>query len=109
MNSMEQSTNLFELQIDQPSINYLSEAARWGRLLSILGFIVCGLFVIGGFFVGSLFATMMSGVSETGMSSFISAFFSIFIIVTALILFFPSFYLFRFSSKMRRAINSNDQ
>jgi hypothetical protein len=106
---MEQPTNLFELQIDQPSINYLSETARWSRFLAILGIIVCGLFVIGGFFLGSLLATMMSGVGETGMSSAISIFFSCSIIFTALILFLPSFYLLKFSSKMRKAINNNDQ
>ncbi len=40
---MEQPTNLFELQLDQPSINYLNEAARWGRFLAIIGFIYIGL------------------------------------------------------------------
>ena len=30
------NANLFELQIDQPSINYLTEAARWAKFLSIL-------------------------------------------------------------------------
>ena len=49
---MEQSSNLFELQLDQPSINYLSEAARWSRFLSIIGFIYCGLMVIFGLFFG---------------------------------------------------------
>ncbi len=45
---MEQSANanLFDLQLDQQSINYLTEAARWARFLSILGFIYCGFIVI---------------------------------------------------------------
>ena len=33
-NAMEQSSNLFDLQIDQSSINYLSETARWSRFLA---------------------------------------------------------------------------
>jgi hypothetical protein len=107
--SMEQSSNLFELQIDQPSINYLSETARWGRFLSIIGFIGCGLMVITGLFFGNLITSMMSGLGDSGMTSAWSVFFSSFIVITSLIMFFPSLYLFNFSSKMRKAINNNDQ
>ncbi|HLA58377.1 MAG TPA: DUF5362 family protein [Puia sp.] len=106
---MEQSTNLFELQIDQPSINYLSETARWGRFLAIIGFIGCGLMVIVGLFFTSLITSMMSGLGDSGMSSALNVFFSFFIIVSSLIMFFPSLYLFNFSSKMRKALNNNDQ
>src|SRR5258705_6908140 len=100
INSMEQSSDLFELQIDHPSINYLSEAARWSRFLAIIGFIYCGLMVIVGLFFGSLMGRMMPAVGDAGMSSIGSGFFSVFIILMSLIMFFPSLYLFNFSSKM---------
>jgi heme/copper-type cytochrome/quinol oxidase subunit 2 len=106
---MEQSSNLFELQLDQPSINYLSEAARWSRFLAIIGFIYCGLMVIVGLFFGSLMGRMMPAVGDAGMSSIGSGFVSVFIILMSLIMFFPSLYLFNFSSKMRKALNNNDQ
>jgi hypothetical protein len=109
INSMEQSSNLFDLQIDQPSINYLSETARWSRFLAIIGFISCGLMVIVGLFFGSLITRMMPGMGDTGMTAAAGVFFSFFIIFTSLIMFFPSFYLFNFSSKMRKAFNNNDQ
>ena len=32
-------SNLFELQVDQPSMSYLKDAARWARFLAIIGFI----------------------------------------------------------------------
>ena len=106
---MEQSSNLFELQLDQPSINYLSEAARWSRFLAIIGFIYCGLMVIVGLFFGSLMGRMMPAVGDAGMSSIGSGFVSVLIILMSLIMFFPSLYLFNFSSKMRKALNNNDQ
>jgi ABC-type dipeptide/oligopeptide/nickel transport system permease component len=109
MNSMEQSSDLFELQIDQPSINYLSETARWSRFLAIIGFIGCGLMVIVGLFFGSEIARNMPGMGDSGMTAAVGVFFSFFVIFTSLIMFFPSLYLFNFSSKMRKALNNNDQ
>ncbi|HEY2649275.1 MAG TPA: DUF5362 family protein [Puia sp.] len=106
---MEQSSNLFELQLDQPSINYLSEAARWSRFLSIIGFIGCAFMVLVGLFFGSQIARIMPGMGDTGMPAVMGVIFSFFIIFTSLIMFFPSLYLFNFSSKMRKALNNNDQ
>ena len=109
---MEQQGNLFDLHLDQQSVNYLSETARWGRLLSIVGFIYCGFMAICGLFFGSLMTRMMmSGVggSEAVMSGVGTAFLSFVIIFMALILFFPAYYLFNFSSKVRRALRNNDQ
>jgi hypothetical protein len=105
---MEQQENLFDLHLDQQSVNYLGETARWSKLLSIIGFIYCGLMVIVGLFFGSLVSSMMmpgmGGADKVG-----GVFLSTFIIIMALILFFPAYYLFNFSSKMRRALRNNDQ
>ena len=110
--SMEQPSNLFELQLDQSSLNYLNESARWARFLGIIGFIFTGLMVIVGLFFGGAMASMMSGMSG-GESAPISNVFSFFMsfayIVGALLTFFPSLYLFLFSSKMRKAFHNNDQ
>jgi len=106
---MEPPSNLFDLQIDQPSINYLSETARWSRFLAIIGFIGCGFMVIIGLFFGSQMVRLMPGLGDVGMTTAMSVFISFFIIFTSLIMFFPSLYLFNFSSKMRKALNNNDQ
>ena len=44
MESNEQ--HLFDLKIDRPVATNLSEAAKWGKFLGIMGFIFCGLMVI---------------------------------------------------------------
>jgi hypothetical protein len=108
---MEQPTNLFELQLDQPSLNYLNESARWARFLSIIGFVFCGLMVIVGIFFGGAMAAMMSGMGGEAapVTGFLSFFVSFAYIAGALLIFFPSLYLFLFSSKMRKAFHNNDQ
>ena len=105
---MEQS-GLFELQLDQPSINYLNEAARWSRFLAIIGFIYCGLMVVFGLFFGTFMARMMPVMGESGMTAAGGSFLGVFIILVSMIMFFPALYLWNFSSKMRKALNSNDQ
>ncbi len=109
---MEQPTNLFELQIDQPSLIYLNESARWARFLSIMGFIGCGLLILMGLFYGTMFTSIMKNVDpETaGVAGGLASTFAVFgAVLGALLLFFPALYLFRFSSKMRLASNNNDQ
>jgi hypothetical protein len=106
------NANLFDLQLDQNSINYLNEAARWSRFLSILGFIYCGLLVIAGLFLGSVMSRMMSGInnSDAAVPAMMGGgFFGFFFICGSLIIFFPSLFLFNFSSKLRKAFRGNDQ
>lgn len=109
---MEQSSNLFELQLDQPSINYLSEAARWCRFLSILGFIYCGFMVIFGLLFGTL-SRMMPNAGDSGMAVGLttmgSGFFGVLFVILSVVMFFPALYLWNFSSKIRKAFNNNDQ
>jgi hypothetical protein len=105
---MEQSSNLFELQLDQPSINYLSETARWSRFLSIMGFIYCGFMVLFGLFFSTVMR-MVPTVSDSGMTAVGNGFLGVFIIILSLIMFFPALYLWNFSSKIRKAFNNNDQ
>ncbi len=110
---MEQSEklNLFELQLDQPSINYLNEASRWSRFLAILGFIYIGLLLLFAIIFGSIGNSLMQGTgSESEMPLKRSGVFVCFLLIlVAAVLFVPVLYLFNFSSKMRRALRNNDQ
>ena len=110
---MEQSenVNLFELELDQSAINYLNEASRWGRFLSILGFIYIGLLIIASILVMSFGNSLMPGSGGDAempmrMSGVLISFL---LILVALVLFIPVLYLFNFSSKMRKALRNNDQ
>lgn len=111
---MEQTNqNLFDLQIDHQSNSYLGEAAKWGKFLAIMGFILCGLLVVIALFAGTLMASMMSGfggneAAATG-AAMGGGIITFVYIVFALVYFFPCLYLFNFSSKMQAALRSNQQ
>ena len=109
---MEQSGNpdLFDLHLDQPSLSFLREAARWSRFLAIIGFIYCGFMVLCGLFIGSIMSMMAPAMGgDTIFAAVGSVFMGSLIIGFALLLFFPAYYLFNFSSKMHKALQNNDQ
>jgi uncharacterized membrane protein YesL len=105
--------HLFELQIDQQSISYLGETARWARFLSIVGFVLCGVMIIFALFAGSILASLSRlGSNADTLSSTMGlggAFISLIYIVIALLYFFPCLYLFNFAGKMQAALRNNDQ
>ncbi|SFP83714.1 DUF5362 family protein [Parafilimonas terrae] len=102
--------NNFLLQVDNGNTPYLTEAAKWAKFLSIIGFIICGLLVLTGVFSGSFFASLAQADNElNAMGSIGSTFFAMWFILCALLYFFPSYYLFNFASKMQIALRNNDQ
>lgn len=104
--------SFLELNLDQSSILFLGESARWARFLSIIGFISCGLMVIVGLFFGSLMGGLMSsmgGAEGRDLGMLGSGFFGFIYILGSLLIFFPALFLYRFSIKMRRAITNNEQ
>jgi hypothetical protein len=108
------STSLFELHIDAPSSAYLSETAKWAKFFAILGFIFCGLIVCAAFFAGSIMSALSGmnryGTETTGAATAIGgAFLAILYIAIALLYFFPCLFLFRFATKMKAALRTNDQ
>jgi hypothetical protein len=110
---MEQNTeapvNLFELQVDTEATNYLGDTARWAKFLSIVGIVFCGLIL--------LFATYLAAISSSyenagivsrayGMST---GGIAVIYFVFAIVYFFPSLFLLRFSGRMNVALRNNDQ
>lgn len=111
----QQDSSLFGMSIDQWARTHLAEAARWGKFLSVMGFIGCGLIVLVGVFAGSLLSGFTPGFDRTSpygdmpASGPFGAVMAFFYIIVALIYFFPCFFLFRFATKMKTALASNDQ
>jgi Family of unknown function (DUF5362) len=111
-----QDSSLFGMNVDQTGKTHLSEAARWAKFLSIIGFIGCGLIALVGIFFGSIFSMFTGQLDNSPYSdmpssaaSGLGALAAVFYIIIALIYFFPCLYLFRFATKMKTAIASNDQ
>jgi len=88
--------------------SYLNEAATWAKFLAIVGFVGCGFLVILSFFAGTIFSMLgnMEGASlPAGMGAMLTAVY----LCIALLYFFPCFYLFKFATKAREAIQMNNQ
>ncbi len=113
-----QDTSLFGINVDQAGKSHLADAAKWAKFLAVFGFIICGLIVIIGIFFGSFFSMLTSQYGSnpynelpvnSGLGSVMGTAMAFVYILMALIYFFPCLYLFRFATKMKNAIASNDQ
>lgn len=110
---MEESlaSNTFTLQVDNNNTSFLTEAAKWGKFLAIIGFIICGLIVLCALFASTFLSVAFRQVDSqfAGLGSAGGVIISIYYLVVGLLYFFPSLYLFNFASKMQTAIRNNDQ
>ena len=98
-----------KMYLSQEAQGFLKETAKWAYFMSILGFIGIGFMVVLALFIGTIFSALnnMSGAMNPMMgigTGFISGMY----LVIALVYFFPIYYLFQFSSKMKKAFKSND-
>lgn len=103
-------SSIFNMSIDPQLLNYLSDAAKWGKFLAVIGFIMCGFLLLLGIAMPALFSRMntynqtnlFNGSSMGGLLFFVY-------LVIALIYFFPCLFLLRFSNAAKAAVISNDQ
>ena len=107
-------TTLFGFGIDQSSRAHLSEAAKWAKFLAIVGFVMCGLIVVAAIFAGSIFAMLTNSYDEgyggsAKLTGGMGAFVAVFYIGIAILFFLPYLFLFRFATRMKTALNTNDQ
>ncbi|MGN7723574.1 DUF5362 family protein [Chitinophaga sp. 22620] len=108
-----ENSNLFDLNVDAEISGYLSETARWGKFLAIVGFIGCGfMFLFAMFFslapAQSPYMAQMGDMYGTGAAASRS-FLVIFYILTGILYIVPCVYLLRFSNRIKLALNSSDQ
>jgi hypothetical protein len=93
-------------QLTPESITYLLKAAKWGKFLAILGFIVAGLMIAGGFAM-SFVLNKVSGADELVPLNlpFSTVFISIIYIIIAGIYLIPVIFLNTFSNNSIKAVN----
>lgn len=98
------------LELNQVATDALRESAKWSMFLSILGFIGIGFMVLFSVFIGIFMAAMPD--NEMGNFPFpMKGFLSLIYLVIALVYVFPVFYLYKYASGMKNALNyknSND-
>ena len=99
--------NFPTLTLTPQSLAYLKETRKWTNFLSVLGFIFVGLIALGGIFIGSILSLFNASMMNGGMP-FPSMLFSIIYFLMAALYFFPTLYLYRFSTKLKFALVNND-
>lgn len=98
-----------DLQVTPQAQGYLTESAKWGKFLAIMGFIFCGLMVILAFFVPTLLQTQQYSSLPSSFGSSMRAGMTVIYLLMAVLLFFPCLYLYRFSTKMQYAVKAVSQ
>jgi len=98
------------LQLNEQAISALKEGAKWSYFLSILGFIGVGLMIIASLFISRTFSSLPNVQEETTPLGFdpsnFGTFFAVFYIIFAVVYFFPVYYLFKYSSGVKEAIQT---
>lgn len=108
---MEETTAFedFDLRLTEESKSFLKETAKWAYFLSIVGFVGVGILVLFALFFGTIFSKLSSfGGNSTPMPMMAGGFITVLYLVIAVIYFFPVYYLFQFSSKLKIAFNNTD-
>lgn len=99
-----------DLQVSPVTQGFLSEAAKWGKFLSIIGFIFCGFIAIAAFFVPAIYSSLPAFRElSSGIATAIATLITVVYLALAALLLFPCLYLYKFSVKMRLALNSVNQ
>lgn len=104
MENYNSNSEIFNLQVDEVARAHMLEMARWGKFLSIVGFISLGLLALAAvamLFSTALVDTMGYGVFGTGIA-FIY-------LVFAALYFYPAYALYKFSNTVKPAIRTANQ
>lgn len=103
---MEISSEERKLEIGGDALKNLNTIRIWTTFLSVLGFILIGIFIIAGIATG-MFLTTFSTTRETlGIPESMVV---ILLLVAGAISLFPVLFLFRFSKNIRDAVQDKDQ
>jgi amino acid permease len=104
--SIDESFSSSELKVNTQSLEHLRLTARWSQFLSILGFIGLGIMLLGVF--GLMAMKSQMSYSRFGGSRMDTSVIMIVYLVMIVVYFFPIYYLYQFSAKMKKALDQKD-
>lgn len=108
---MEKSNNSFDnfetLKLEGTTKNFMLEAAKWGRFIGVVGFIMLGIMVLFSIFLIIMGGSFMQELPGFGASEDTSLGIMYLLIIT--LYFFPNLYLYNYATKMISAIKGNSQ
>jgi uncharacterized membrane protein YdbT with pleckstrin-like domain len=106
---MDENQSILELQVDQSASRSLSDAARWARFLSIVGFIGMGLLILCLLLAGSAITNALSQLAPTMGLGESYGFVVAIVILAALIVGVLMYFLLRGATLIKRGIETRHQ
>jgi hypothetical protein len=97
------------LWISEDVRSYIYEAAKWTKFLAIVGFVFTALIAISAFSAGAVLNSLAMLSPNNPLVKMGSAAITIIYLLIALLYFYPSFLLFRFSTAANQAVLYADQ
>ncbi|MDR0793518.1 MAG: DUF5362 family protein [Chitinophagaceae bacterium] len=101
-----EENSLFDLSIDMLSQDNLKQTAKWGKFLSVVGFVGVGFMILFALFFRSLYTSSLYSEYSSGISG---SSITITYLLMGILYFFPTLFLYRFSTQMLRALAEQDQ
>lgn len=98
------SFDTFELQFTSMAKDYLRETSKWAKFLAIIGFIGIGFLVLIAFAMFAMGGSMGDMAAMSGLGAGVG----IVYLLLAVLYFFPVMYLYKFATKAKNALNSNN-
>lgn len=95
------------MQLSNAALDFLKESAKWSKLLAIVGFVGIGLMIVAAIFMGTIFSAMPS-TQMAGGPEFPLWILSFVYLLMAALYFFPVYYLYKYATYTRSAIDTND-
>lgn len=100
-------SGLFNFGIDEEAKGYLLDTARWTKFLAIVGFVCIGILILAGAFMSSILGSFSR---QIGSSATIPGGIMVVVyIVIGVLYFFPTYYLFKFSTQVKPALLTANQ
>ncbi|WP_333809683.1 DUF5362 family protein [Flavobacterium sp.] len=96
------------LELNQLAKDALREGAKWTFFLAIMGFIGIGFMVLAGIFMTITLSAIPDQMGDLGFFGAMKNFMSLFYLLMAVLYFFPIYYLYKYSSKIKTALQFND-
>jgi len=110
---LDNNLNSDNLVLNQETKAYLTETAKWAKLLAIVGFVMLVIMILASLAMGAFMGTMMSSTMADSGGGLAGALgggaLSFMYIIIAIIYYFPLMYLYKFATRMKTALASNDQ
>ncbi|WP_316830084.1 DUF5362 family protein [Pedobacter aquatilis] len=108
--SVQQEPQEVNLIVTEEMRSYIYETAKWARFLSIIGFILSAFLIIGSFGIGAAITSNPAMLAQLGPLAGAGAIgVTVVYLVLALMYFYPSLLLFRFSNKGKQGVLYGDQ